>query len=134
MFVYCIFQQRIPNWKSLFENSILSGSSLGAHWELSGSSSQLRVSRYIFNFTYQTNLNLNNIIEAWCCSLPSVPLIVFCCVELPRLISFSSFLNRRCFSCQHIVWTHLTLKPLCILFSWKILFICWIICISWCCF
>jgi hypothetical protein len=43
MFVYYIFQQQIPNWKSLFKNSILSGSSLGAHWELSGSSSQLRV-------------------------------------------------------------------------------------------
>jgi hypothetical protein len=43
MFVYYIFQQQIPNWKSLFKNSILSGSSLGAHWELSRSSSQLRV-------------------------------------------------------------------------------------------
>jgi len=33
------------------------------------------ISRYIFNFTYQNNLNLNNIIEAWCCSLPSIPLV-----------------------------------------------------------
>ncbi len=87
------------------------------------------ISRYIFNFNYQNNLNLNNIIEAWCCSLPSIPLVVFCCVELPWLISFSSFCNGRCFSCQLIVWTHLTWKPLCILFSWNILFNCWIICI-----
>ncbi len=44
MFVYyCIFQQRIPNWKSLIKNSILSDSSPGAHWELSGSLLQLRV-------------------------------------------------------------------------------------------
>jgi hypothetical protein len=39
--VYYTFQQRIPNWKSLFKNSILSGSSLGAHWELSRSLLQL---------------------------------------------------------------------------------------------
>ena len=57
------------------------------------------ISRYIFNFTYQNNLNLNNIIEAWCCRLPSIHLVVFCCVELPWLISFSSFWNGRCFSC-----------------------------------
>ncbi len=31
--------------------------------------------RYIFNFTYQNNLNLNNITKAWCCSLPSIPLV-----------------------------------------------------------
>jgi hypothetical protein len=41
--VCVLFQQQIPNWKSLFKNSILSGSSLGAHWELSGSSLQLQV-------------------------------------------------------------------------------------------
>jgi hypothetical protein len=29
--VYYIFQQQILNWKSFFKNSILSGSSLGAH-------------------------------------------------------------------------------------------------------
>ncbi len=29
------------------------------------------ISRYIFNFTYQNNLNLINKIEAWCCSPPS---------------------------------------------------------------
>ncbi len=57
------------------------------------------ISSYIFNFTYQNNLNLNNIIEPWCCRLPSIPLVMFCCVELPRLILFSSFLNGRCFSC-----------------------------------
>ncbi len=33
------------------------------------------ISRYIFNFTYQNNLNLNNIIEAWSCSLPSIALV-----------------------------------------------------------
>ncbi len=33
------------------------------------------ISRYIFNFTYQNNLNLNNTIKAWCCSLPSIPLV-----------------------------------------------------------
>ncbi len=49
------------------------------------------ISRYIFNFTYQNYLNLNNIIEAWCCSLPSILLVVFCCVELPWLILFSLF-------------------------------------------
>ncbi len=92
------------------------------------------ISRYIFNFIYQNNLNLNNLIEAWCCSLPSIPLVVFWCVELPWPILFSSFWNGRCFSCQLIVWTYFTWKPLCILFSWNILLKCWIICISWCCF
>ncbi len=46
------------------------------------------ISRYIFNFTYQNNLNLNNIIEAWCCRLPSIPL--FPCTTL---VPFSSSLN-----------------------------------------
>ncbi len=39
-----VFWQVIPNWNSLLKNWKLSGSSLGAHWELLGSSSQLRVS------------------------------------------------------------------------------------------
>ncbi len=46
------------------------------------------ISRYIFNFTYQNNLNLNNIIEAWCCRLPSIPL-----VPCTTLVPLSSPLN-----------------------------------------
>ncbi len=33
------------------------------------------ISRYILNVTYQNNMNLNNIIKAWCCSLPSISLV-----------------------------------------------------------
>ncbi len=43
------------------------------------------ISRYIFNFTYQNYLNLNNIIEAWCCRLPSIHL--FPCTTLVPLSS-----------------------------------------------
>ncbi len=46
------------------------------------------ISRYTFNFTYQNNLNLNNIIEAWCCRLPSIPL-----VPCTTLVPLSSPLN-----------------------------------------
>ncbi len=46
------------------------------------------ISRYIFNFTYQNNLDLNNIIEAWCCRLPSIPL-----VPCTTLVPLSSSLN-----------------------------------------
>ena len=47
------------------------------------------ISRYIFNFTYQNNLNLNNIIEAWCCRLPSIPLVP-CTTLVPLSLSFHS--------------------------------------------
>ncbi len=43
------------------------------------------ISRYIFNFIYQNNLNLNNIIEAWCYRLPSIPLVL--CTTLVSLFS-----------------------------------------------
>jgi hypothetical protein len=46
------------------------------------------ISRYIFNFTYQNNLNLNNIIEAWCCSFHSIAL-----VPCTTLVPLSSPLN-----------------------------------------
>ncbi len=42
------------------------------------------ISRYIFNFTYQNNLNL----KAWCCRLPSIPL-----VPCTTLVPLSSSLN-----------------------------------------
>ncbi len=46
------------------------------------------ISRYIFNFTYQNNLNLNNIIEAWYWKLPTIPL-----VPCTALVPLSSPLN-----------------------------------------
>ncbi len=48
------------------------------------------ISRYIFNFTYQNNLNLNKIIEAWCCSLPSIPTnsVLLCWTTLTDFIFF----------------------------------------------
>ncbi len=48
-----------------------------------------QISRYIFNFTYQNNLNLNDKIEAWCCSLPSIPLVP-CTTLVPLSSSFIS--------------------------------------------
>ncbi len=44
--------------------------------------------RYIFNFTHQNNLNLSNILEAWCCRLLSIPL-----VPCTTLVPLSSSLN-----------------------------------------
>ncbi len=47
------------------------------------------ISRYIINFTYQNNLNLNNIIDTWCCSLPTI-LLVPCTTLVPLSSSFNS--------------------------------------------
>ncbi len=71
-------------------------------------------------FHLSEQFEFKKIIEAWWCDLPTIPIVVFCCVELPWLILFSSFWDGRCFSSWYIVWTYLTWKPLCVLFSWKI--------------